>query len=212
MARPTDKAKMEARKQEILENFYQVMIEEGLEGASMAKIADRMGIHPSLIVHYFSTKEEMIVELVDFILERYRDTFLPRIRKARDPEKRLNAAADTLFSPEWAKLVDMGVFFACYSLSYRNHRVRESFKRMYCTLRGYLVEELSLYMDEGIVARADPEEMADLLITLLEGYDYYRSFMDDDERSEQLGVLIRDYALTIMKKGHPLENIPRINR
>ncbi|MDY6793905.1 MAG: TetR family transcriptional regulator C-terminal domain-containing protein [Actinomycetota bacterium] len=199
MARPSDK--VEARKREILESFYQVLIDEGLEGASMAKIADRMDIHPSLIVHYFSTKEEMIVELVDFILEIYRETFLPRVRKARDPEERLQAAADALFSPEWAKLVDTGVFFACYSLSFRNERVRESFKRMYSTLREFLVEELSLYMEEGVIAEAEPGKVADLLITLLEGYDYYRNLMEDDERFEELGGYIRDNALAIMKTG-----------
>ena len=33
--------KAEVRKPEILENYYQVLIEEGFEGASIAKIAKR---------------------------------------------------------------------------------------------------------------------------------------------------------------------------
>ena len=49
--------KAEIRKPEILENYYQVLIEEGLEGTSIGKIAKRMDIHPSLIIHYFKTKE-----------------------------------------------------------------------------------------------------------------------------------------------------------
>ena len=48
--------KAEIRKPEILENYYQVLIEEGFEGVSIAKIAKRMNIHPSLIIHYFKTK------------------------------------------------------------------------------------------------------------------------------------------------------------
>jgi len=66
--------KAEARKPEILENYYQVLIEEGFEGTSIGKIAKRMSIHPSLIIHYFKTKENMTVELVDRdMFKRFRD-------------------------------------------------------------------------------------------------------------------------------------------
>ena len=73
MARKKDKA--EIRKKEILEHFQQVLSEEGIEGASIGKIANKMGIHPSLIIHYFKTKEEMTVALAEFILEKYETTF-----------------------------------------------------------------------------------------------------------------------------------------
>ena len=51
--------KAEIRKPEILENYYQVLLEEGFEGTSIGKIARRMDIHPSLIIHYFKNKENM---------------------------------------------------------------------------------------------------------------------------------------------------------
>ena len=38
--------KAEIRKLEILENYYQILIDEGFEGASIGKIAKRMHIHP----------------------------------------------------------------------------------------------------------------------------------------------------------------------
>ena len=65
------KSKAEERKKEILIHFYEVVKEDGFENASIAKIADRMDVNPSLLIHYFKTKEEMIVDLVDFLLNRY---------------------------------------------------------------------------------------------------------------------------------------------
>ena len=59
------------RKPEILESYYQVLIQEGLEGASIGKIADRLNIHPSLIIHYFKNKERMKLALVDLLVEKY---------------------------------------------------------------------------------------------------------------------------------------------
>ena len=60
----------EIRKPEILENYYRVIIEEGIEGASIGKIANRMDIHPSLIIHYFKTKKNLTLELADLMLEK----------------------------------------------------------------------------------------------------------------------------------------------
>jgi AcrR family transcriptional regulator len=197
MARKSGKA--ELRKQEILENFYEVLKEEGLEGASIAKIAARMDIHPSLIIHYFSTKEELIVALVDSILEKYEDTYLPALQEIEDPEKRLEATIDAIFGLDWARLVDAGVFYACYSLSFRNQRVKDSFRRMYSRLREILIDEIIVLMDKKVILEADAGKLADLVITLLEGYDFYRGVMEDDERFDELSRFLKQNALAILK-------------
>lgn len=197
MARPKDKA--ETRKREILENFYAVLAEEGLEGASIAKIAARMDIHPSLIIHYFSNKEEMIVALVDYMLATYEDTFLPRLREIGDPERRLEAAIDAIFGVDWARLLDPTAFYACLSLAFRNPRVMESFRRMYSRLREVLVEEMSVLIDDGVVVRADPAKLADLIISLLEGYDFYRYIMEDRIDFDALAQFLKENALAIIR-------------
>jgi AcrR family transcriptional regulator len=170
-----------------------------LEGASIAKIAARMDIHPSLIIHYFSTKEELIVALVDSILEKYEDTYLPALQEIEDPEKRLEATIDAIFGLDWARLVDAGVFYACYSLSFRNQRVKDSFRRMYSRLREILIDEIIVLMDKKVILEADAGKLADLVITLLEGYDFYRGVMEDDERFDELSRFLKQNALAILK-------------
>ena len=199
MARPRDKA--ETRKKEILESFYAVLAEQGLEGASMAKIASRMGIHPSLIVHYFSNKEEMVVELVDYMLAMYEETFLPRLQEIADPEERLLTSIDALFGQDWAQLLDISVFYSCYSLCFRNARVRESFKRMYSRLREVLVGEISELIDLGVVVKADPGRFADFLISLMEGYYFYSGLMGDDRSFEELRRFLEANALAVLRAG-----------
>jgi AcrR family transcriptional regulator len=49
----TERKNAGLRKPEILKCFYETILAEGIEGASIGKIAKRMGIHPSLIMHYF---------------------------------------------------------------------------------------------------------------------------------------------------------------
>jgi AcrR family transcriptional regulator len=187
------------RKREILESFYEVLAEEGLEGASIAKIAARMGTHHSLIIHYFSTKEELVVELVEYILRKYEGTFLPPLKEIEDPEDRLEKTIEAIFGLDWTRLVDSGVFYACYSLSFRNDRVRENFQRMYSRLREVLIDEITEYQKKRIMVRADPAKLADIVISLLQGYDFYRSLMDNDGQFDELALFLRENALDILK-------------
>ena len=62
----------DTRKPEIFENFYQVLIEEGFECASIGKFATRMNIRPPLIIHYFKTKENLTLEWVEFFIQKYK--------------------------------------------------------------------------------------------------------------------------------------------
>jgi AcrR family transcriptional regulator len=190
------------RRQEILEHFYEVLKTEGIEGASNAKIAAHMNINPSLIYHYFASKEEMIVELVKYLTEQYREAFSPVVEQVSDPEERLEVIIDTLFSRDWVQFIDMGAFYSCYALSFRNESVRESIQSMYLALRRRLGGEIGALIEAGVIAESAPDKLADAVIALLEGYDYYRCLMRDDERFDELGSLLKENALVILKSGY----------
>ncbi|HOD72633.1 MAG TPA: TetR/AcrR family transcriptional regulator [Deltaproteobacteria bacterium] len=196
MARTKDKAPL--RKREILEHFQQVLVEEGFEGASIGRIARRMGINPSLIIHYFSTKEDMIVELVDFILEKYESTFLKRLEVIDDPEERLKTGLGTIFSVDWISLVDTRAFNSCYYLSLRNPKVKVRFQKMYQHFRDYLVQEITLYMDKGIIPATDPAKDADLIIAIVEGLSFYRNISGGRKKYGELGAYLKQRILTIL--------------
>ncbi len=127
--------KAETRKPEILENYYHVLIDEGFEGASIGKIAQRMNIHPSLIIHYFKTKENMTVELAQLLIDKYEAPELLQFDHIEDMEQRFHALIDTIFSFEWSRTVDPGVHFGFYYLSFRNPKIRRQFTIMFKRFR-----------------------------------------------------------------------------
>ncbi|MGC9324170.1 MAG: TetR/AcrR family transcriptional regulator [Desulfomonilia bacterium] len=199
MARKKDKAPL--RRREILETFQQVLIEEGFEGASIAKIASRMGIHPSLIIHYFSTKEDMIVALVDYILETYERTFLKKLKEISDPRKRLETGLSTLFGVDWISLVDTRAFYACYYLGLRNQNVKMRLQKMYHRFRKYLIQEIGLYMESGLIPKTDPEQDADLIIALVEGLSFYRNISGGKKKYQNLGQYLQQKVLSMLSNG-----------
>jgi AcrR family transcriptional regulator len=195
------KSKAYVRKREILEHFYQVIRDGGLEGASIAKIAKHMGVHPSLLIHYFSTKEEMVVELVGYMLERYEETYLAKVVKIKDPNKRLDALMNTLFSKDWIKLIDDTVFYACYYLSFKNERIRNRFRVMYDNFREILRNEIKMYMKQGIVNVTDVENAVNVIIALAEGIDFYGNVYGEDRYSENFSQYVKGLVLNFLKTG-----------
>ena len=49
------------RRQEIVKAFYKTAKAEGLHNASIAKIAEAMNVNPSLILHNFKNKDELVL-------------------------------------------------------------------------------------------------------------------------------------------------------
>jgi len=194
------KPKTEMRKREILEHFYLVLIEEGLQGASIAKIAKHMGVHPSLLIHYFSTKEEMVVELVDFILEKYEQASVPKLVGISNPRQRLQALLDMIFGIGWTKEIDQSAFYACYYLSLSNERVKESFDRLYGVFKKMLTDEIKMCVDKGAIKRIDPDKGAYLIIAMMEGLIFLRNIISDDREYEEIGKYLKEVALASLGK------------
>ncbi len=192
--------KAEIRKSEILENYYQVIMKEGLEGASIGKIAKRAKIHPSLIIHYFKTKENMTIELVDLIIEKYEAPEFLDFSHIPDLNERFQALMDTIFSLEWSRTVDTGVHFGFYYLSFRKPVIRKRFREMFKRFRDYLVHELEIYQEAGITKAKDVKMAADFIVTLMEGLEFHTQFLSDGQPFETFAKASKEIAVKLLKQ------------
>ena len=189
----------DTRKPEILENYYQVLIEEGFEGTSIGKIAKRMNIHPPLIIHYFKTKENMTIELVDLLIEKYEAAEFLQFDHIQDLEQRFNALIDTIFTFEWSRTVDPGIHFGFYYLSFRNQEIRQRFETMIRRFRDYLVAELEVYRKAGIVKVKDLKKASDIIVTLMEGLEFHAHFLAENQPFEKFAHYSKQLALAMLK-------------
>lgn len=187
------------RKPEILEHYYQVLIEEGFEGASIGKIARRMNIHPSLIIHYFKTKEKMTIELVDLLIEKYEAPHFLQFDHFTEMEARFRALVDTLFSLEWSRTIHPGVHFGFYYLSFRNPKIRGRYEAMIQRFRDYLLNELAIYKKEGIIKVDDLKKAADTIVTLMEGLEFHAHFLAEGKPFEEFADYTKQLALAMLR-------------
>jgi AcrR family transcriptional regulator len=191
--------KAEIRKAEILETYYQVLLEEGFEGTSIGKIAKRMNIHPSLIIHYFKTKENMTTELVNLLIEKYEAPEYLRFDHIDDLEQRFQALIDTVFSFEWSRTIDPGLHFGFYYLSFRNPKIREAYEAMIQRFRDYLEGELVFYQQAGIIKTNNAKSAAGVIVTLMEGLEFHAQFLSDGQPFEKFANYAKQIVLSMLK-------------
>ncbi len=119
------------RRQQIVEACYRAILKYGIEGSSIVKIAAEAGFAPSLITHYFASKDEMAMEFTRFVLQMYENRYLSELEQISDPWERLDAALDIMFSEDFMDHDMLRVFHAIIYRSLRNPEVREALQKMY---------------------------------------------------------------------------------
>ena len=189
----------ELRKPEILEGYYNVMIKEGIDGTSISKIANHLGIHPSLILHYFKNKENLRLELIEMMVDKFKARHLIEFDHIKDDRERFEALIDTLYSYEWSRTVDPGVHYGFYYQSYRDENIRQICQDMFRWLRDFLYKELLYYNKKEIIQVKDELKAADFIVTLMEGLEFHAQFLSDKDSFEEFAETAKTSANAILQ-------------
>ncbi|MBB6498389.1 TetR family transcriptional regulator [Pedobacter cryoconitis] len=166
----------DVRQLEIIKAFYKLAKKEGYENSSIAKIANEMGVNPTLIIHYFKTKENLTYALIDYILDRY---LLIYSIKEKGMLSDLHKTIEALFSKKWNLLFDDGLFYAFYALAFRDKKIKAKYKIILDSLRNTLALIIERCNQQGLIKVADPKVAADLIFVLVDGSYFYLSLEDD---------------------------------
>jgi AcrR family transcriptional regulator len=172
------KSLKETRQQEIIQIFYKVAIKEGYENTSIAKIAKVMDINPSLIIHYFQTKEDLTYALIDHILDRYLLIYTIKHQK-QATLKDLQHTIEMLFSKKWNLLFDDGLFYTFYALCFREKKIKLKYKVILDSLRAGLALMIEQCNAGGLTAVDDPQTASDFIFVLVDGAYFYLSLEND---------------------------------
>lgn len=189
------------RKPEILEGYYNVLIREGLENASISKIAKELGIHTSLIFHYFQSKENLTFELVQLMIEKFKSVHLLDFEHIEGHQQRYDALLDLIFSLQWSRTVDPGVHFGFYYQSFRDQRTLEHLRGMFAWLRDYIEEQLAVFNEHGIIKVTSPRKAADYIVTLMEGMEFHAQFLRGDQPFEDFAGNVKNSVRLLLASG-----------
>ena len=142
------KSLKEGQQKKIIQAFYEIARIEGIENVSFGKIAKELDMHPSLVVHYFSSKEEMLLGLIDFIVTGYQNLYETQ-EKYEDSLSKLKAVLNNIFSRKWGSYVDDSIFYNCFALIFRNEKILAHFRDLHVLLRKWLEKLIQDCIDQN---------------------------------------------------------------
>jgi len=198
------KSLKETRRQEIIQVFYKVARKEGYENTSIAKIAKVMDINPSLIIHYFETKEDLTYALIDHILDRYLSIYTNKHKGEANLED-LQRTIEMLFSKKWNLLFDDGLFYTFYALAFREKKIRLKYKLILDALRKGLAVMIEQCNAQSFTHIDNPQIAADFIFVLVDGAYFYLSMQSNSNAYKERLEYYKQKAyeiLSIPPLGH----------
>ena len=166
--RPRSYAKGVARRQEILDRAIEVFADKGAEGTSLRAIAEKIGVSHAALLHYFGSREELLVEVLREG-ERRHSTYGHSDARVKDQVVggMVRAAERNVTIPGFVSLYTS---LLAGSLEADKQYSREFFSMRFARLRERLAELIRIGQEEGSIRRGvEPAAMAALVIAASDG-------------------------------------------
>ncbi|MFD4626413.1 TetR/AcrR family transcriptional regulator [Streptomyces sp. NPDC058475] len=181
----TTRTRSEERRAEIVRAALEVIAERGYRGASLAAVAERVGLTQQGLLHYFPTKEALLVAVLK---ERDQWDAVP------DSKWRV----DLLTSLVEYNAMRPGIiqtFSALLGESVtEGHPAREFFTQRYAAVRANMASVLRAEYGARLPNGLTPERTAPLLVAVMDGLQY--QWLLDPESVDMPGAF-RDF-LTLL--------------
>ncbi|TLS47412.1 TetR/AcrR family transcriptional regulator [Streptomyces montanus] len=151
------------RRAEILRAALEVIAERGYRGASLAAVAERVGLTQQGLLHYFPTKEALLVAV---LAERDKWDAMP------DSQWRLDLLASlTEYNAMRPGIVQTFSALLGESVT-EEHPAREFFTQRYEAVRATMAQVLRAEYGERLPSGLTPERAAPLLVAVMDGLQY----------------------------------------
>jgi AcrR family transcriptional regulator len=157
-----------ARREAILRAASEVFADHGYRGATLALIADRVGMSAPGLLHHFPTKEHLLIDLLALRHERdsERVKALASVRGGRILDALLVLAAKNADSPG---LVRLFTILAAESID-DDHPGHDWFVQRYRRSRGFVAERLIEEQRVGLIRDdVDPDLVAAQILAMFDG-------------------------------------------
>ncbi|MFE0648053.1 TetR/AcrR family transcriptional regulator [Streptomyces sp. NPDC059534] len=160
------RARSEERRADILRAALEVIAERGYRGATLGSVAERVGLTQQGLLHYFPTKEALLVAVLE---ERDRwDT-----SGGRDREGWRLDLLESLVEYNAMRPGIVQTFSALLGESVTDgHPARTFFTERYAQVRDNMADVLRLEFGERLPGGLTPERAAPLLTAVMDGLQY----------------------------------------
>lgn len=183
------------RRPEILGAAAEVIRERGLENARVVDVAERAGTSAPSILYYFASKAELLTEALTSAEERFYEALERELQQIEDPGERLLAI---IGAGSGEGDYDAALWMELWARALRDPELAATRAELDGRWRGAIADVVRYGQAKGAFGPADPEEVAIVLGSLLDGLAVQIALRDVEvtpPRVRELAVRIAEREL-----------------
>jgi AcrR family transcriptional regulator len=144
---------------------------EGIDGVRIARIATDAGVSSALVHYHFETREALLAEALDYSYTHAGDA---RISAGELPvashAERLQTMIDQCLPTTPALREDWVLWVELWLHGVRHEQLRPVAEELYARMHAWFAAEIRAGVSDGEFERCDPEDIADRVLALIDGF------------------------------------------
>ncbi len=174
------------RRKQILEAVHTCLLEKPFHKTSIKDIAQKAGLNHGALHYYFSNKEDLLLEYIDYSQNKFADMFSERYKTAIQKstidietfhKKRQLVLQKMSFNEEYAK-----TFTEIWAHAIYNKKVMNKLKDIYRNWREQVFSEVNHFVESETLAR----QISLTIIALCEGMSLMAVFFNQKDLSSDI--------------------------
>lgn len=159
----------EDRRSQLVRTVYRVMARDGVHRVPLQQIADAAGVSKGLLLYHFNTKDAMVLEAMNWVLEATAARIRSRLDEADDPGQRLTALVDAIWIGPEANRDFFRFYLDGVEFQARTPGFAEFGERGREIIEGLYKDVISHGVQGGSFAVGDPDGSAVQMRAVIEG-------------------------------------------
>ena len=177
------------RRPQLLEAAAGVIAERGIAATRIADVAERAGTSPPAVLYWFDSKDELLAEALTVDEERFYGKLTERLETLDSPRERLRLLLESS-----AEEYDSRLWMEIWTRALRDRSTRRVRRRLDQRWRAQIAEVIRDGQNAGEFGEADPDDVALLLASLIDGLAVQVTLGDPDVPKERMLARVVDVA------------------
>jgi AcrR family transcriptional regulator len=160
-----------AARNRILAAAVRQIAAEGIDGVRIARIAMDAGVSPALVHYHFATREDLLAEALDYSYAVAGDVRIAEDEPAGTTHaQRLQSMIGQCLPTSPSLREDWVLWVELWLRAVRHPELRPVAEELYARMHDWFADEITAGVRDEEFQRCDPQEVADRVLALIDGF------------------------------------------